>query len=104
MIYAVKKSDFIVNLIVAHAAQVAELETALDAELIDPSKYGLAIGDYWNGENWTRNVNGEQVILEPVEINVTVEDRVTTLERSIAAIEDALCEIDSANAVALASM
>ena len=66
MTYAVKKDDFIVNMIVAHSSQVEELGTALGAELIDPKKYGLTIGDYWNGTNWTRNVDGEQVVLEPV--------------------------------------
>lgn len=66
MTYAVKKDDFIVNMVVAHASQVEELGTALGAELIDPKKYGLTIGDYWNGTNWTRNVDGEQVVLEPV--------------------------------------
>lgn len=66
MTYAVRKNDFIANMIVAHPSQIEELGTALGAELIDPSEYGLTIGDYWNGKNWTRNVDGEQVILEPV--------------------------------------
>lgn len=74
MTYAVKKDDFIVNMIVAHESQKEELETALGGELIDPSKYGLTIGDYWNGETWTRNVDGEQVILEPVVFEPTTEE------------------------------
>ena len=95
MTYAVKKNNFIVNMIVARPSQVEELGTALDAELIDPKEYGLTIGDYWNGTNWTRNVDGEQVVLEPVELTPTVEERVTTLEASTAALEDALCDIDA---------
>jgi hypothetical protein len=96
MTYAVKKNDFIVNMIVARPSQVEELETALSAELIDPKEYGLTIGDYWNGTNWTRNVDGEQVVLEPVELTPTVDERVASLEVSTAALEDALCDIDAA--------
>ena len=96
MTYAIKKDNFITNLIIAQPHQVEELGSALNAELIDPSDYGLTIGDYWNGTNWTRNVDGEQVVLEPVEIKVTIEDRVVTLENSTAELEDALCDIDAA--------
>lgn len=96
MTYAVKKNDFIVNMIVARPSQVEELETALSAELIDPKEYGLTIGDYWNGTNWTRNVDGEQVVLEPAELTSTVDERVASLEASTAALEDALCDIDAA--------
>ena len=67
MTYAVKKDSLITNMIVASDNQKAELETALGAELIDPSEYGLTIGDRWTGGAWTRNVDGEQVTLEPVE-------------------------------------
>jgi hypothetical protein len=66
MTYAVRKDDFVINMIVAHESQKQELETALSAELIDPTELGLTIGDFWNGENWTRNVDGEQVVLEPI--------------------------------------
>ena len=96
MTYAIKKDNFITNMIVAHPSQVEELKMALGAEFIDPTEYGLTIGDYWNGTNWTRNVDGEQVVLEPVEIKVTIEDRVVTLENSTAELEDALCDIDVA--------
>lgn len=74
MTYAVRKDDFITNMIVAHESQKEELEAALNAELIDPSEYALTIGDFWNGVAWTRNVDGEQVILEPVEDEPTEED------------------------------
>lgn len=97
MTYAVKKGDFIENLIVAHASQVEELAAALGAELIDPSEYGLTIGDFWNGENWTRNVNGEQTVLEPIVPEPTTEERVTELENTIVSLEDAICEMDEAN-------
>lgn len=106
MTYAVKKGDFIENLIVAHASQVEELAAALGAELIDPSEYGLTIGDFWNGQNWTRNVNGEQTVLEPIVPEPTTEEQIAELENAMcemeaaneermAAIEDALCEMDA---------
>lgn len=50
MTYAVKKDDFIVNMIVAHESQKEELETALGGELIDPSEYGLTIGMVRHGQ------------------------------------------------------
>lgn len=64
MTFAVRKDDFIINMIVADYHQKAELETALDAELIDTAECNVTIGDYWNGEAWTRNIDGEQVVID----------------------------------------
>lgn len=97
MTYAVKKGAFIENMIVAHESQIAELEAALGAELIDPTEYGLTIGDFWNGVAWTRNVNGEQVVLEPIDPAPTNEERIAELEVVNAELEDAICEMDAAN-------
>ena len=63
MKYAVVKDNFVTNVLVADAAQKDELETALNAELVDAAPYGLQIGDMRVGANWTRNDEGEQVIL-----------------------------------------
>ena len=63
MKFAVRKNDFITNIIIAERSQKEELSSALEAELIDNSVYNLSIGDFWNGENWTRNVDGEQVVI-----------------------------------------
>ena len=104
MTYAVKKDDFIENLIVAHASQVEELAAALGAELIDPSEYGLTIGDYWNGQNWTRNVGGEQTVLEPIVPEPTTEQRVVALEESTALLEDAVCEMEMNNEARIAAI
>lgn len=79
MTYAVRKDDFIVNMIVAHESQKEELEAALSAELIDPTELGLTIGDYWNGVAWTRNINGEQVVLEPIVPEPTAEEMLNAL-------------------------
>ena len=63
MKYAVVKDNFVTNVLVADAAQKDELETALNAELVDAAPYGLQIGDMRVNGAWTRNDEGEQVIL-----------------------------------------
>ena len=63
MKYAVVKDNFVTNVLVADVTQKDELETALNAELVDAAPYGLQIGDMRVGANWTRNDEGEQVIL-----------------------------------------
>lgn len=63
MKYAVVKENAVENVIVADAAQNAELEAALGAELVDAQPFGLQIGDLRVGGKWTRNQDGEQVVL-----------------------------------------
>lgn len=66
MRFAVIKDNLVTNLIVAAEGQQAELETALGARLEDAAGYGLTMGDLWIPERgvWTRNQDGEQVVLE----------------------------------------
>ena len=63
MKYAVVKSDMVENVLVASPEQKEELAQTLGAELVDATPYGLQIGDMRVGANWTRNDEGEQVIL-----------------------------------------
>ena len=63
MKYAVVKENAVENVIVADAAQKEELETALGAELVDAQPFNLQIGDMRVGANWTRNQDGEQIVL-----------------------------------------
>lgn len=63
MKYAVIKENAVENVIVADAAQKAELEAALGAELVDAQPFNLQIGDLRVGANWTRNQDGEQIVL-----------------------------------------
>ena len=63
MIFAVIKDDIVTDIIVADENQKGELELAMDAALRDTSLEGLMIGDWLTGGVWTRNINGEQVIL-----------------------------------------
>ena len=92
MTYAVRKDDFIVNMIVAHESQREELEAALGATFEDPTGYGLTIGDYWNGTAWTRNVDGEQVVLEPVGDEPTELDKLEAQVTYTAMMTDTLLE------------
>ena len=48
-----ENQEFVDNVIVGRADQKEQLEAAL----------GLTVGDYYNGAAWTRNVDGEQVVL-----------------------------------------
>ena len=61
--YAVVKNDFVENVIVCNPEQVEEMEEVLQAELVDAFPFGLTTGDMRVGENWTRNVGGEQQVL-----------------------------------------
>lgn len=63
MKYAVVKENAVENVIVADEAQKAELESALGAELVDARSFNLQIGDMRVGANWTRNQDGEQIVL-----------------------------------------
>lgn len=76
MKYAVVKDDFVTNVLVADAAQKNELESSLNAELVDASQFGLQIGDMRVGDNWTRNQNGEQIILDE---NATYDELVAKI-------------------------
>lgn len=62
---------FVDNIIVANEEQKEELETALNAQLLDASLLDMEIGDYYNGNSWTRNIDGEQIAL-PIGDNPSV--------------------------------
>ena len=78
MKYAVVKENAVENVIVADEAQKAELEAALGAELVDAQPFNLQIGDMRVGANWTRNQDGEQIVLtgQPTydELSARLED------------------------------
>ena len=65
MRFAVLTADqtMVDNVIVAREDQQQELEAALGRTLLDAAPLGMQIGDLFNGANWTRNVDGEQVAL-----------------------------------------
>lgn len=77
--YAVVKGNFVENLIVCTPEQVAEMEAALEATLMEAAPLGMEIGDYYNGTAWTRNVDGVQVPL-PIGDNPYVAQVLAILE------------------------
>lgn len=85
MKYAVVKGDIVENVIVADEAQKEELEEALRAELVDAQPYGLQIGDLRVGGKWTRNQDGEQIMLTE---NATYDELLAKIEELEAAISD----------------
>lgn len=82
MRFAVLTSDhtMVDNVIVAREDQKQELEVALGRVLMDAAPLGLQIGDLFNGANWTRNVDGEQIVL-PLEENPDVNEVLDIIER-----------------------
>ena len=85
MKYAVVKDNFVTNVLVADAAQKNELESSLNAELVDASQFGLQIGDMRVGDNWTRNQNGEQIGLDE---NATYDELVAKIAELEALLND----------------
>lgn len=74
-----KDGHFIENVIVANADQKEQLEQAMGCMLTDASPLGLSIGDFYNGTAWTRNVDGEQVLL-PIGDSADAEELLAILE------------------------
>lgn len=70
--------EFVENVIVAQAAQKEELEAALGRTLMDAAPLGLTVGDFYNGAAWTRNIDGEQVVL-PVGVSADVAEALAIL-------------------------
>ena len=64
--YAIVKNDKVQNIIAIDSNQISEFEIILKAELVDALPYGLSIGDLRVGNNWTRNINGVQTVLEEI--------------------------------------
>lgn len=63
-LFAIVKNNRVENVVVINQSQIQEFETIYNAEIIDALPYGLDIGDLKVGNNWTRNINGVQTILE----------------------------------------
>lgn len=85
--YAVIKNNFVENLIVCAPEQVEEMEAALDATLMDAAPLDMAIGDFYNGEQWTRNIDGVQTPL-PIGDNRAVSEAIAILEGGITNVDE----------------
>lgn len=67
MIGAIVKNDIVENLIVVNESQVETISKALNCEIVDARPYGLAPGDLRTAAGWTRNADGEQMVLPLLE-------------------------------------
>lgn len=63
MIGAVVRDNIVENVIVLDESQIDRMAAALGAEIVDARVCGLRIGDLRTPSGWTRNEDGEQVIL-----------------------------------------
>lgn len=72
--------DLVENVIVARKEQKAEMEAKLGCTLVDAAPLGLLPGDRKTGAGWTRNVDGEQVVL-PLDANPDVTEVLDIIER-----------------------
>ena len=72
--------DLVENVIVARENQREELEAALGRALVDAAPLGLLPGDRKTGAGWTRNVDGEQVVLS-LDANPDVTEVLDIIER-----------------------
>ena len=81
---AIVSNNLVENIIIGDPAQIEELSAALGKEVVYVPEYPLTIGDMRVGENWTRNVNGVQTILDArptySELEAAVNDLYSTLE------------------------
>lgn len=73
-----QNQEFVDNVIVAREDQKEEMEAALGRVLMDAAPLGLTVGDFFNGAAWTRNIDGEQVVL-PVGVNADVAEALAIL-------------------------
>lgn len=73
-----QNQEFVDNVIVAREDQKEEMEAALGRTLMDAAPLGLTVGDYFNGAEWTRNIDGEQVAL-PVGVSADVAEALAIL-------------------------
>jgi hypothetical protein len=85
MRFAVLSADqqFVDNVIVANENQKEELEAALGRTLLNAAPLGLTVGDYFNGANWTRNVDGEQIVLPIAVASADAEEALMILNGEV---------------------
>lgn len=94
MIGAVIRENIVENLVIIKEAQLDSMAEALGCEIINAAPYGLQVGDLRTAKGWTRNVNGEQVVLPALdakeETTFTLQqERISALEESAAMAEEA---------------
>ena len=85
--------EMVVNLLVANDSQKEELEAMTGHEMVEADLLRLKIGDLRVGENWTRNIEGEQVVLTCAPTREELEEQIAQLEAGYAETDKALEEM-----------
>lgn len=67
-LFAIVNNNLVENVIVLDGDQLIEMESVLNSELVNALPLGLCKGDQRVGGVWTRNLNGEQVVLEEIDV------------------------------------
>lgn len=88
MIGAIVKNDIVAGLLVINEEQIEEMQAALGCEIVDAGPYGLIEGDLRTARGWTRNVGGEQIVLE-LQNEEERKSYELAMERALAAEEQA---------------
>lgn len=86
-------NDLVVNLFVADPDQKAELEAMIQHEMVPADLLRLQIGDLRVGGNWTRNIDGEQVVLTEEPTRDELMEQIAALERETAQTDAALTQM-----------
>ena len=86
-------NDLVVNLFVADPDQKAELEAMIQHEMVPADLLRLQIGDLRVGGNWTRNIDGEQVVLTGEPTRDELMEQIAALERETAQTDAALTQM-----------
>lgn len=66
MIGALVSGNIVKRVIVLSEKKKEQMEKTLNCEIVDAKTFGLQMGDLRTARGWTRNVNGEQTILQPL--------------------------------------
>lgn len=86
MLGAIVKNNIVQNVIVIKKEQIPSMSAILNCEIVNAEYHGLCAGDLRTSKGWTRNINGEQVVLPLLEqpdrdSYSIVANRVIELER-----------------------
>ena len=63
MLGAIVKNNIVQNVIVIKKELIPSMSAILNCEIVNAEYQGLCAGDLRTPKGWTRNVNGEQIIL-----------------------------------------
>lgn len=93
MKFAQVDHEMVVNVIVGREDQQEELAQMTGCEMVPADLLRLQIGDLRVGGNWTRNIDGEQVVLTGEPTRDELMEQIAALERETAQTDAALTQM-----------